>query len=125
MRTIKLDDLLLFQRKIIQKTGGSDGIRDLGLIDSALNKAFMTFDGNDLYQEPDEKIAVITYSLIKNHGFVDGNKRIGVAVMLLLLQLNAIKIVYTQKELVELGVGIADGSLNEKSIRKWIKSHQT
>lgn len=125
MKSISIEELLVFQRKIIDKTGGAIGIRDLGLIESALNKSFATFDGLDLYTELEEKISVITYSLIKNHGFVDGNKRIGVAVMLLLLRLNRIKIIYTQAELSEFGLGIADGSLKEEDIKNWIQDHKS
>ncbi|MDD2402706.1 MAG: type II toxin-antitoxin system death-on-curing family toxin, partial [Clostridia bacterium] len=66
----------------------------------------------------------IMFSLIQNHGFVDGNKRIGIAIMLLLMQMNDMKIKYSQKELVELGLGIADGSIDEKEIKSWIKNRE-
>jgi death-on-curing protein len=124
MKTISIEEVVLFQKKIIDKTGGTIGIRDLGLVESALNKALLTFDGQDLYKELEEKISVIIYALIKNHGFVDGNKRIGIAVMLLLLRLNRIGITYTQEELVNFGLGIADGSLKEKDIQNWIQYHK-
>lgn len=124
MKTITILQLLKFHQKIISSTGGSEGIRDQGIIESALGKAFATFDGNDLYVAIKTKIAVITYALIKNHGFVDGNKRIGIATMLLLLQLNHIKIEYTQSELVQLGLGIAEGTFIEKDIELWIERHQ-
>ena len=124
MKSIEVADILVFHKKIIEQTGGSDGIRDIGLIESALNRAIATFDGKDLYKEIEEKISVITYGLIKNHGFVDGNKRIGVSVMLLLLRLNKIKIQYSQNELVKLGLDIADGSIDEKEIKQWIKNHK-
>lgn len=124
MKTINIEEVVVFHRKIIDKTGGTFGIRDLGLIESALNKALLTFDGQDLYKELEEKISVITYTLIKNHGFIDGNKRIGIAVMLLLLRFNQINILYTQEELVALGLGIAEGSLKEKDIQKWIQNHK-
>ncbi len=65
-----------------------------------------------------------TIALIKNHGFVDGNKRIGIAVMLLLLRLNQISILYTQKELVDLGLGLSEGSLKEKDVQNWIVNHK-
>ena len=123
MKGIDVEDVLNFHRKIIEQTGGSDGIRDIGLIESALNRALTTFDSNDLYKDIEDKISVITYGLVKNHGFVDGNKRIGVSVMLLLLRLNGIKIKYSQNELVNLGLGIADGSMDEKDIKQWIKKH--
>ena len=123
MKGIDVEEILIFHRKIIEQTGGSDGIRDIGLIESALNGAFSTFDGMDLYKEIEDKVSVITYGLIKNHGFVDGNKRIGVAVMLLLLRINGVKIQYTQNELVQLGLDIAKGLLDEKGIKQWIKNH--
>ena len=123
MKGIGVEEILIFHRKIIEQTGGSDGIRDIGLIESALNRAFSTFDGNDLYKEIEDKVSIITYGLINNHGFVDGNKRIGVAVMLLLLRINGIKVQYTQDDLVQFGLDIAKGSLDEKGIKRWIKNH--
>ena len=80
MNIISLEELLVFHDKIIEKTGGAGGIRDLNLIESAVKGAFVTFDGEDLYKEPIDKIVAITYSLIKNHCFTDGNKRAGIAV---------------------------------------------
>ena len=124
MKTISLEELLVFHRKIIEKTGGSKGIRDLNLIESALNRAFVTFESKDLYKDVIDKIAAITYGLIKNHGFVDGNKRIGIAVMLFLLKLNELKIRYSQKELIKLGLGIADGLITEENLRNWIRHHE-
>jgi len=72
MTGINVEDVLVFYRKIIEQTGGSDGIRDIGLIESALNRALTTFDSNDLYKDIEDKISIITYGLVKNHGFVDG-----------------------------------------------------
>lgn len=123
MRFLSVDDIVLFHEKIIKETGGSYGIRDIGLIESALNRALMTYGGRDLYPTILEKIAVVTHSLITNHGFVDGNKRIGVAVMILLLKMNNIKIKYTQQEIVDLGLKVAEGSWKEKDILDWIKGH--
>jgi death-on-curing protein len=124
MKAISLEELLVFHRKIIEKTGGSKGIRDLNLIESALNRAFVTFKSKDLYKDIIDKIAAITYGLIKNHGFVDGNKRIGIAVMLFLLKLNELKIRCSQKELIKLGLGIADGLITEENLRNWIRHHE-
>ena len=124
MKTIGLAEVLLYHQKIIEKTGGTRGIRDIGLIEGALNSAFATFDGEDLYPLIEDKISIITYTLINNHGFVDGNKRIGVAVMLLLLQMNSIRLVYNQNELVELGLGIASGQLKTARIKNWIIKHR-
>lgn len=124
MKTISLENVILFHKKIVAQTGGNSGIRDIGLIESALNRALITFDGKELYQEVERKVAVITHSLIRNHGFVDGNKRIGVATMLLLLKLNGININYTQKELIDLGLEIAEGKVDEDGIFTWIEYHK-
>lgn len=124
MKAISLEELLVFHRKIIEKTGGSKGIRDLNLIESALNRAFVTFESEDLYKDIIDKIAAKTYGLIRNHGFVDGNKRIGIAVMLFLLKLNELKIRYSQEELIKLGLGIADGLITEENLRNWIRHHE-
>ena len=123
MRLLLSVDVVLFHEKIIKETGGSYGIRDIDLVESALNRALMTYGGRDLYPTTLEKIAVITHSLIAFHGFVDGNKRIGVAVMILLLKMNNVKIKYTQQEIVELGLKVAEGSWKEKDILDWIKGH--
>jgi len=121
MKTLTIDQLIMFHKKITNASGGSHGIKDLGLIESALNRCNATFDGDDLYPTVIEKISVTTVSLVKNHGFVDGNKRVGVSVMLILLSLNGIDIKYTQDELIELGLGLASGKLNEENILGWIK----
>ena len=124
METIDLKNILKFHEKIVNSTGGSDGIRDIGLIESALNRGFVTFDEQELYESIEMKIAVIAHGLIRNHGFVDGNKRIGVAVMILLLKLNSIILRYTQQELIDLGLGVAEGKLNEDDIFNWIERHK-
>ena len=123
MEMIALEEIIIFHEKIIEKTGGSQGIRDIGLIESAINRPFQTYDGIELYPEIESKISAITYSLINNHGFIDGNKRIGVSVMLLLLRLNDIEIEYKQEELVDLGIKIAENKCKEEDIKKWIESH--
>jgi death-on-curing protein len=124
MKSLDLEQVIRFQQKLINSTGGSLGIRSKDLIDSAINRGLSTFEGKDLYKTDIEKIAAITHSLITNHGFVDGNKRIGIAAMLLLLEFNNINISYTQKELIELGLGLAASTLNFEDIIIWIKKHQ-
>lgn len=120
---LRLENIILFHEKIIKKTGGSAGIRDRGLIESALNRAFVTYDGKDLYPSIIEKISVITQSLISNHGFIDGNKRIGIAAMLVMLKMKNVKVSYKQQELIELGLKTAEGFMKEKDILNWIKEH--
>ncbi len=123
MKTLSIENIVLFHEKIIKATGGSFGIRDRGLIESALNRAFITYEGKGLYPSNIDKIAVIAHSLISNHGFVDGNKRIGVAVMVILAKMNNIKLLYTQQELIGLGLKIAEGTMKEDEILNWIKDH--
>jgi death-on-curing protein len=119
-----VEDVIIFHSKVIKKTGGSDGIRDIGLIESAVKRPFATFDGKWLNPDDIDKISCLVFSLINNHGFVDGNKRIGMAVMLLLSKLNEIKLVYDQKEIIELGVNIASGKNKEEEIKNWINRHR-
>lgn len=124
MNSIEFEQLVLFHEKIVARTGGSSGVRDAGLLKSALGRGDMTFGGTELYTPDEKKIAVITHSLICNHGFVDGNKRIGVAVMNLLCKMNDIILVYTQQELIDLGLAVADGKRNEEEIFEWIINHK-
>lgn len=94
-----------------EATGGSVGLRDEGLLDSALESAFSTFDGVELYPTKEEKAAKICHSLVSNHAFVDGNKRIGVYVMLSFLEINGIRIEATDEDVINLGLSVADGSM--------------
>lgn len=125
MKVLSCNDIIKFHEKIINETGGSQGIRDKGLIDSAINRALSSYDAKDLYPGIIDKIAVTSHSLICNHCFLDGNKRIGISVMLLLLKINNIKTSYTQNELVYLGLNIAKGLMKEREISNWIKKHMT
>lgn len=119
------DKVKLIHQLLAEETGGSIGVRDEGLLDSALESAFATFDGVELYPSKEEKAAKIAYSLVSNHAFVDGNKRIGVFVMLSFLSLNGIRIDATDEDIVQLGLGIADGSVEYEGIVSWIKAHRT
>lgn len=111
----------LLHQLMAEATGGSVGLRDEGLLDSALESAFATFDGIELYPSKEEKAAKLAYSLVSNHAFVDGNKRIGVYVMLSFLELNGIRISATNEDVIRLGLGIADGSLKYDEILAWIR----
>lgn len=118
------DKVLLLQQLIIESTGGTAGIRDFNLLDSAINTCFQTFNGNDLYPTKEEKGARLGYALIKNHAFVDGNKRIGILVMLSFLKLNGINLSYTDNELTNLGIKIAASEISYEEILEWIKNHK-
>ena len=119
------DKVKLLYKLMIEATGGSFGIRDEGLLNSALDGIFQTFDGKELYPTKEEKGAMLGYSLISNHAFVDGNKRIGVYVMLTFLEVNGIRIECTDDELIELGLGVAAGEISYEELLDWILNHET
>ena len=118
------EQVVKIHRSLIEKTGGMDGIRDAQLLDSALKTPFQTFGGNNLYPDILDKASQLCYSLIENHPFIDGNKRIGVHLMLLFLKLNNIEVNYSQQELVDFGLDIASGKMSKNDIKEWIIEHR-
>lgn len=94
------------------------------MLESALENCFATFDGVELYPTKEEKGARLGFSLISNHAFVDGNKRIGVYVMILFLEINGIKIDATNEEIIKIGISVADGSMKYEDVLEWINSHK-
>ena len=108
---------------LIEATGGTDGVRDMGLLESALEAPFQTFGGKDLYPALIQKAARLGHSLISNHQFVDGNKRIGIHTMLVFLAANGVEIECTQKELIDVGLSLADGTMNAEKLLIWLSSH--
>lgn len=115
--------VILLHREIIAESGGSPEIRDEGLLDSALNAPFQTFSGTELYPTILEKAVRLGYSLIKNHAFVDGNKRIGAHTMLVFLALNNIEIEYEDNDFTQLILGIAAGEISAEQLLVWLQSH--
>lgn len=124
MIILTVEEIISLHEKIINKTGGSHGVRDMGLLESAVYSADNSFDDVELYPSIEEKSARLMFALTGNHAFVDGNKRIGVFVMLMTLELNSISLKFSQEELIELGLSVADGSWDYKKILDWIKSHE-
>lgn len=121
MILISKEQVLKIHSSLIKETGGIDGMRDENLLDSALNSPFQTFDSKELYPEFSGKAAQLSFSIIKNHPFLDGNKRIGVHIMLVFLALNNVKLLYTQKELIDFGLKVADSSLSKDDLKNWIQ----
>lgn len=117
------NEIVPLHEKMILSTGGSYGVRDMGLLESAVFSASVIYAGHEPYKTIYEKSARLAYSIIKNHPFIDGNKRTGIFVMLITLDINSIKLNYSQQEIIELGLGIADGSKNYEAILSWINSH--
>ena len=124
MIKISLEMAELLHQLIAQETGGEIGVRDEGLLDSALESAFATFDGKDLYPSKEEKGARIGYSLISNHAFVDGNKRIGMHIMLTFLERNGIKLNCTNQDIVDAGLGLASGNMSYEQLLAWINNYK-
>lgn len=118
------DKVLLLHQLLIQETGGSAGVRDEGLLNSALEGAYATFDGAELYPSKEEKAARIGYTLIANHAFVDGNKRIGMYIMLSFLEVNGIKMCPSNADVVQAGLGVASGSMKYDDLLAWVNEHK-
>ncbi len=118
------EKVLLLHQLIARETGGSVGVRDAGLLESALETAFSGFGDKEFFPTKEEKGARIGYSLISNHAFVDGNKRIGVYVMLTFLEVNGVRLDCTNDDVVEIGLGVADGSINYEMLLEWVCKHK-
>lgn len=120
---ITFEQALFAHDKIISETGGSHGIRDTGLLDSALNRPAHSFGGVYLYKTIFEKTAALMYSLLLNHPFVDGNKRTSTYLAYRFLLINNYKLQTTNKNLVKFALDIESKKLNLEKIAKWLKSH--
>ena len=117
---ISVSEAILIQDILIDKFGGSRGIRDRHLLESALSRPFQTFDGKDLYIDDIQKAAALIESIIKNHPFIDGNKRIGYVLMRLWLLQNGFDVKATQEEKYLFVIRIASGKSDMTDISKWL-----
>ena len=124
MRKLSKEQVLLLHTQLIEEFGGTDGVRDYNLLDSALETPFQSFAGEELYPTIQAKAARLGYGLIKNHTMLDGNKRIGAHAMLVFLALNGIEMKYTQKELYETVLSVGAGSLEYDDLLQWVLDHQ-
>jgi len=118
------DKVLLLHKLIAEETGGSIGVRDEGLLESALEAAFSGFGGKEFYPSKEEKGARLGYNLISNHAFVDGNKRIGMYVMLTFLEVNGIHMDCTNEDVSTVGLGVASGDMDYEALLSWVKEHR-
>ena len=124
MRKLSKEQVLLLHSQLIVEFGGSDGVRDYNLLDSALENPFQSFAGEELYPTIQAKAARLGFGLIKDHPMIDGNKRLGIHTMLVFLAVNGIELKYTQKELYETVLSVAAGSLDNEGLLQWILDHQ-
>ncbi len=123
MKKLTKEQIKMLHTALIERYGGEDGLRDEGMLDSALNAPFQTFSGNELYPDLLSKAARLAFGLIANHPFIDGNKRIGTHAMLIFLRLNNVELEYEDDDLIALILGTAAGENDDKNILEWLKNH--
>ena len=126
MNTIKLaiNQIIEMHDSLIKATGGISGVRDMNLLESALAAPFASFGGVYKYKTIKEQAARLAYGIIKNHSFIDGNKRIGVLAMLTFLKENGVLLDCTNADVIKLGLSAADGSYDENDILEFIIKHE-
>ena len=124
MKTLSKRQVLALHSALIQEFGGSDGVRDEGLLESALAAPFQTFGGEAVYPSLQAKAAQLGFGLVCNHPFVDGNKRIGAHVMLVFLAVNGIDLRYEQQELIDIILSVASGKTDRHGLLQWILDHE-
>lgn len=120
---ISAEDVILIHSRVIQGSGGLDGLRDSAGLEAAIAAPIQTFDGQELYPSDIEKIARLGFGLASNHAFVDGNKRIGAMMTQLLLKWNGYDLALRSGELAEMFIAIANGAAKEKDLLDWLTAH--
>lgn len=123
MKILSKEQIIYLHSQLIDATGGTEGIRDEGMLESAINAPFQTFSGEDLFPTIYQKAARLGYGLASNHPFLDGNKRIGAHAMLVFLELNNVEMQYTNKELADIFLDIADNKANYDNLLSWLVEH--
>ena len=123
MEYLTLNEVLLLHARLIQRTGGIRGVRDLGLIESALARPQATFEGSDLYPDLWSKASALMHSLAQNHPFVDGNKRTALTATGIFLELSGYRLTASNDEAAAFTLGIAAGKGDVKEIAAWLRTH--
>lgn len=124
MIILSKEQVLKLHSQLIKTTGGTDGLRDEGMLDSALKAPFQIFNDVSLFPSIIQKAARLGFGLIQNHPFIDGNKRTGAHIMLVFLKLNGINLCYSQEELYTIILGIASSQNTYEDLLEWIRSHE-
>jgi len=125
MRYLTLGELIELHRRIIDQSGGADGVRDLGLAESALAQPQMSFGGTELYPTLADKAAALCFSLVMNRPFVDGNKRIGHAAMEVFLMMNGFELIADVDDSESVILRLAAGELERVLFTEWVVRHVT
>lgn len=123
MRYLSLAEVLTLHERIVTASGGATGLRDLGALQSAIAQPRATFDGVDLYASLAEKAAALAVSLVTNHPFVDGNKRVGHAALETFLVLNGFELVASIEDAEHTFLALAAGSLSRVELSEWVQGH--
>ena len=123
MILLSKEDILLLHEQLIERYGGLSGVRDEGLLDSALNAPFQGFGGVDFYPSIPEKTVRLCFGLVKNHPFFDGNKRIGAMALLVVLDLNHYMLRTSQGELSEIILKLAANEITDTDLLQWVYDH--
>jgi len=123
MIKLKKEHIIALHEILLRRTGGEDGIRDIKLLESAIEAPFAAFAGVSNHPTVQKKAARLAYGLIKNHPFVDGNKRVGILAMMTFLELNGIVLTCKDDDIIAVGLGLADGSIDEGGLIKFIYVH--
>ena len=125
MRCLTKKQILAMHEEMVRATGGTPGLRDAGLLDSALAAQFQSYAGVSPYPSLQQKAARLGYGVVRNHPFVDGNKRIGAHIMLVFLALNGVELDYTQEELANIILEVAAGTASYEELLWWLLAHET
>ena len=123
MRYLTPEQVLFIHARLITETGGEHGVRDLGLLSSAVARPQAAFDGDELYPNLYHKAAALMDSLINNHPFVDGNKRTGVIAAVMFLRINGQNISAPNKEVESFALSIASGNQSVETIAQWLERY--
>lgn len=125
MKYLTPQQVLAIHDQMVKRFGGSAGVRDLGLVESAVARPQATFDGQDLYESVFDKAAALLQSLLKNHPFVDGNKRTALTSAGVFLKTNGYVLINAHEEEVAFGVDVDNKHLSLEEISSWLKKHTT
>lgn len=120
---ITVEDAIKIHNRIIEATGGVDGLRDRAGLEAAVSAPLQSFGGVDLFPGKIEKIARVGFGLASNHAFLDGNKRIGAMMTQLMLKWNGYQLNLKQGELADMFIAIADGKKDDQDLLLWIQNH--
>ena len=125
MIILSKEQIIMLHEQLIERYGGIQGIRDEGLLDSAIKAPFQSFDGQEFFPTVAEKAVRLCIGLIQNHPFHDGNKRIGTLALLMVLELNNISFHATNEELSDIIIQYAAGQVNDDVLQRWVSDHMS